>query len=1310
MKFYPWLALVFCVFFAGGVYASDWPMWRCDAGRTAVSPDNLPSEMNLLWERQYTRREPVWDDPLNRDLMPYDKVFEPVVLGKRMFVPFNDSDKLMALDTETGEEIWAFYTDGPVRFPPVAWKGSVYFTSDDGCLYCVDAASGSLVWKFRGGPSDNKIIGNKRLISTWPARGGPVIRDSTVYFAASIWPFMGTFIYALDAGTGRVVWVNDRTGSRYTYQPHNSPSFAGVAPQGALAATEYGLIVPGGRSVPACFERASGKQLYYHLAAYGKTGGSFVCASGKVFFNHHRDQVCSMYDLEQGYALVPRIGQHPVLTGTTFYISGKKIAAYDARAIQEKSRWWLAGNFWERFLGSARRIRLNPHPSRMEKLDLWLVSFIERIFKGWYDRKSRQWKESLLWEIATEDSLDLIKAGDRLYAAGTGGITAVRLPEGEGGKPEIAWRKKVDGAVHRLVAADNKLFAVTLDGRIMAYGAGKDPTIRIPRRVDQAKVPAQAAQEARAILGRTGAGEGYALFYGAGDGALLEALALSSSLKIAALDPDPALVDKLRRRLDRAGLYGERIAVFQGDISSFQAPPYAASLTVVNDFGPAAGLDDCTAILGKIFYSTRPYGGKVWLKASPEKQGMLLGAARAVSLPGLEVSLAGRDLVLSRNGPLPGAGEWTHQYGDIANTVKSDDSLVKLPLGLLWFGGSSNLDVLPRHAHGPPEQVVGGRLFIEGLDCLSARDVYTGRVLWKAELEGLGNYGVYYNNSYQDTPTSTEYNQEHIPGANIRGANFVAAADRVYVVEGWKARVLDAATGNTLASIPLPRDSGSEEPQWGYIGVYESCLIAGSGLVPFSASYPRGKDVKQRLAQLPPKKRESESAFTDFDNSASKSLVVMDRYTGKVLWSLEAAHGFIHNAIAAGDGKIFCLDKLPPYIQNRLRRRGRTSPGDSRLLALDIHTGRILWEKSEGIFGSWLSYSTEHGILLQSTRPSNDMVRGETGERMAAYRASDGALLWDDSLSYSSVPIIHGEMIITQGRMYSLLTGKPVYQPHPLTGENIPQTWQRNYGCNYPIACENLITFRSAAAGFYDLADNSGTGNLGGFKSGCTSNLVAADGVLNAPDYTRTCSCSYQNQTSLALVHAPEVEVWTFSSLEPGAGPVRRVGINFGAPGDRMAENGTLWLEYPNQGSPSPDIPVRIHGRNTEYFCRHSSCIQGAGLKWVAASGVIGLRSVILTLCEKPGEPRPYTVRLYFAEHETIQPGERVFDVAIDRKGVLKDFDILAEAGAPYRLVVKEFRNIPVSKSLEVAFTPSGASSGRAAPLVCGIEVVAEGW
>ncbi len=68
--------------------------------------------------------------------------------------------------------------------------------SDDGYLYCLAERDGRLLWKHRGGPSDRKVLGNERMISLWPARGGPVVADGTVYYAAGIWPFMGIFLHA----------------------------------------------------------------------------------------------------------------------------------------------------------------------------------------------------------------------------------------------------------------------------------------------------------------------------------------------------------------------------------------------------------------------------------------------------------------------------------------------------------------------------------------------------------------------------------------------------------------------------------------------------------------------------------------------------------------------------------------------------------------------------------------------------------------------------------------------------------------------------------------------------------------------------------------------------------------------------------------------------------------------------------------------------------------------------------------------------------------------------------------------------------
>ena len=299
-----------------------------------------------------------------------------------------------------------------------------------------------------------------------------------------------------------------------------------------------------------------------------------------------------------------------------------------------------------------------------------------------------------------------------------------------------------------------------------------------------------------------------------------------------------------------------------------------------------------------------------------------------------------------------------------------------------------------------------------------------------------------------------------------------------------------------------------------------------------------------------------------------------------------------------------------------------------------------------------------------------------------------------------------------QGPAYSLLTGQPKIRKHPLTGEPLPWKFTRNYGCNTAVASEHLLTFRSAAAGFYDLANDGGTGNFGGFKSGCTSNLIVAGGLLSAPEYTRTCGCRYHNQTSLAMVHDPEVEVWTFNSFDWDGKPVRRVGINFAAPGDRLADDGTLWLDYPSRGGRSPNVPLDIEADQADYFRYHSSHVEAHAdvgeLDWVAASGVRGVRSVAITLAKDQTQPRKYTVRLHFAELDDVQPGRRVFDVSLQDKVVVEGFDVVELADGRNRALVKEFTDVEVGKELRISLTHRREDS--LPPVLCGVEVVAEGW
>ncbi|MEE2618875.1 MAG: PQQ-binding-like beta-propeller repeat protein [Candidatus Poribacteria bacterium] len=150
----------------------DWPQWRYSADRLPSSPSKLPSKLHLKWVRQFDLPQPAW--PKAQTKLQFDLSYDPVVMGRQIFVPSMVDGSVTAYHTETGWEHWKFFTDAPVRFAPIAWNDKVYFVSDDGYLYCLNADDGILLWKFRGGPTNKKVLGNGRLVNENTARGGPV--------------------------------------------------------------------------------------------------------------------------------------------------------------------------------------------------------------------------------------------------------------------------------------------------------------------------------------------------------------------------------------------------------------------------------------------------------------------------------------------------------------------------------------------------------------------------------------------------------------------------------------------------------------------------------------------------------------------------------------------------------------------------------------------------------------------------------------------------------------------------------------------------------------------------------------------------------------------------------------------------------------------------------------------------------------------------------------------------------------------------------------------------------------------------------
>jgi hypothetical protein len=85
-----------------------------------------------------------------------------------------------------------------------------------------------------------------------------------------------------------------------------------------------------------------------------------------------------------------------------------------------------------------------------------------------------------------------------------------------------------------------------------------------------------------------------------------------------------------------------------------------------------------------------------------------------------------------------------------------------------------------------------------------------------------------------------------------------------------------------------------------------------------------------------------------------------------------------------------------------------------------------------------------------------------------------------------------------------------------------------------------------------------------------------------------------------------------------------------------------------------------------------------------------------------------YLIRFHFAEIRSIERGERQFNITINGQRVLTNFDIVAEAGALYKAIVKEFTATAttIRGSNIGAITVVMNAGAHGVPKISGIEIL----
>lgn len=549
------VSVTFLFAISSPVLASDWTTWRADSERSGYTADELPGTLALSWSWQTAHApQPAWP---RDDRMSFDRAHHVVVASGLVCFGSSADGKVVALDAATGLLKWSFFTGGPVRFAPVAWKDRLFVVSDDGHLYCLKLEDGSLVNRWRGGPADDRVLGNSKMISKWPARGGPVIRDGLLYWAAGIWQSEGIFIRALNPDTGKVVWTNDNSGGIYMPQPHGGANAkSGVTAQGYLLANADRLFVTTGRAVPAAFRRADGKFEYYRLQENTRRGETRAMLSGELLYNG-------------GYAY--RTGDGSLLGDR---VSGA-VASFPGGVIH----------------GSKNQLRA-----------------LKVVAKESRDRKGNPVKipaHETRWQIGNVPAgTALIVAGQTVVTSGTNRVGTVVTQD-----PKLTWSAEVDDVAYGLAVSEGRLFVSTASGAIHCFAADNDGKA-VVHRASSDKAPygknEAAAKAAAEILSQSKIKAGYCVDLGCGDGALAYELAKQSDLFVVAIDSNARNVATARRKLDAAGLYGVRVSVHHGDSADTNFPKYFANLVVS---GEMLGDEPTAMDSAEVARLRRPYGG-----------------------------------------------------------------------------------------------------------------------------------------------------------------------------------------------------------------------------------------------------------------------------------------------------------------------------------------------------------------------------------------------------------------------------------------------------------------------------------------------------------------------------------------------------------------------------------------------------------------------------------------------------------------------------------------------------------------------------
>ena len=601
-----------------------------------------------------------------------------------------------------------------------------------------------------------------------------------------------------------------------------------------------------------------------------------------------------------------------------------------------------------------------------------------------------------------------------------------------------------------------------------------------PQTGEQPTQASPATSVAEQVLQLARVDKGYA-FVIDGSGDLAIELAERSRLQIVVVQPDPGVAHSAREKLHRAKLYGTRVTVQQRPFDQMDYGPFLANIVVSDPARWVASktrprFDDLYAIL-KPSGGTLFVGGRINDRWSQQTSGNWshgnIGDNDVVDW----VQKGSEGYFVLQRGKLPGASEWTHQYGRPNNTSCNEDDLIRGDLSVLWWGRPGPRPMPDRGPRNPAPVSANGRLYIQGNRTLFGLDSYNGSILW-----------------FHQIPTMRRAN---IPRD---GSNMVATDDYLYLAMQGHCIGFNGQTGqrDLLFSVPGDQPGNERRFDWGIVACYDDLL--------FGSAVKRGSHYLGDDGEW----------FEDFAKDqiarvASAKLFAVDRHSGDVVWQYD--RGTIMNST-------FSVDKSTVYFLEGRSASAASQPvgrlleelqTEQYLVALNQRSGGVLWERAVDLSHcQFMTYMCVAGDTL--------IVAGTDQDKSfhtQAFSAVNGNPIWQHTTvtnkthhsGHLSHPLVIGDRVFVNKLTFDRKTGK-------VLDENKDFDW---HGCGVTSASRHTIFRRYEYHGMMDLETRKRTEFLG-VRSGCWLSIIPSGGTVLAPETSAGCSCTHAVQTSLAYV------------------------------------------------------------------------------------------------------------------------------------------------------------------------------------------------